>query len=110
MCCPLLALGVTLCLGGFVNKWDDIEDLIERWKKRFPDDFAQNIEWIKEKKSELTDKEFGESEGGSMRIGLLIHPQLLLYLHKFYPDLFEDNKDVKEFVKRFKKFAVTEKY
>lgn len=93
-----------------MDKWDDIEDLVERWKKRFPEEFNENMEWVSERKAELAGNKYGEDSTGSLRAGMVIHPGLLFYLHKFYPDLFEDNKDVKQFVTRFKKFAITEKY
>lgn len=90
--------------------WNDIADLIERWSKRVPDDLALNMSWVEEAKKGLDDKEFGTNKSDTMRLGLLLHPTLINYLEEFYPTLFSDNKNVKTFAEKFKKFAIPEKY
>lgn len=92
------------------NDWQEVDDLINRWSKRFPEDLKMNLEWVKESKENAVDKEFGNNETGSMRLGLLLHPSLIMYLENFYPDLFSSNENVRDFSNKFKKFTVPERF
>lgn len=92
------------------SDWNEVGDLIDRWSKRFPAELKDNLDWVKDKRDGLDDKEFGESKEGSLRVGLLLHPTLIHYLEQFYPDVFSSNSNVKEFANKFKKFAIPERY
>lgn len=89
--------------------WADVGDLIDRWSKRFPQELSDNMAWVKTAKEELTN-ELGESESGSLRLGLLLHPSLINYLEHFYPKIFGSNDNVKSFAEKFSKFSIPEKY
>lgn len=91
------------------EEWADVGDLIDRWSKRFPQELADNMAWVKEAKTQLTN-ELGESESGNLRLGLLLHPSLMGYLEHFYPKLFGKNENIKAFAEKFSKFAIPEKY
>lgn len=92
------------------SDWNEIGDLIDRWSKRCPKDLELNLAWVKDARNGLDDKEFASGETGLIRMGLMLHPNLLAYLENFYPDLFKSNRNVKQFAHHFKKFAIPEKY
>lgn len=91
-------------------KWNDIEDLINRWARRNPQGALDTERYIKEVQSGLKDKKHGKSSSEGMgRIGIAIHPELMQYIQAFYPDFMDSKEDLHEFMKRFKKFRVPEK-
>lgn len=92
------------------SDWRDVGDLIDRWSKRCPEDLKSNLVWVKDARDGLDDKEFANSQEGSLRMGLILHPNLIKYLEEFYPDIFSENKNVKKFAEKFTKFAIPEKY
>lgn len=89
--------------------WADIGDLIDRWSKRNPEDFKDNMDLVAEAKA-MTTNEFGEGETESLRMGVRIHANLLHYIERFHPNIFETKGNAKEFANRFPKFAVPERY
>lgn len=90
--------------------WNEVSDLIDRWGKRCPEEMQENLAWVKNARDGLDDKEFGTGSTGSLRMGLILHPNLVAYIEEFYPHIFSDNRNIKEFANKFKKFAIPEKY
>lgn len=93
-------------------KWKDIEDLVRRWGIRNPEAMKMSVDYANDMKSSLIDKKHGRLGGNgisnSTRIGVIIHPELMLYIQAFYPDFMDKNSDVTEFKRRFPAFKVAE--
>jgi hypothetical protein len=93
-------------------KWKDIGDLVKRWAKRNPEAYNLTAAYVQEVRSGLKDKKHGVMGGSSLsggtRIGIAIHPELMIYIQAFYPDFMDKNSDVTEFKKRFPVFKVPE--
>lgn len=96
-------------------KWADIEDLINRWAKRFPREAYELEKYVKDISGGLYDKKHGLQGGQNnkenltnMRIGVAIHPHLMQYIQAFYPDFMDSKEDLHEFKKRFPKFRIPE--
>lgn len=86
------------------DRWSDIVDLVNRWLRRFPEEYDQNLEWVRQEKLEYNMKR----KERPMRKGLMVHPRLLLYVQEFHPDFMLSNEDVRTFAKKFPKFVVDE--
>ena len=95
------------------ERWEDIADLIDRWKRKNPEGYKHNMEFVAHVKAELKDDEHAEwkmnKAGTGMRLGLMIDPGLMGYIEHFHPEFMKSNKDVKEFGRRFPKFQVPQK-
>lgn len=97
------------------DKWEDINDLINRWGRRHPEKMKQNLAYVQQTKIDLKDKKYAEwkdssGHGTGMRFGLAIHPELMNYIETFYPEFMKTNEDVREFGRRFKKFSIPDKH
>lgn len=91
-------------------KWRDIEDLINRWARRNPIGARELEAAIKQSRFELKDKKFGKSGAEAMgRHGVSIHPELMNYIQAFYPTFMDTKEDLREFMRRFPKFRISEK-
>lgn len=99
------------------EKWKDIEDLMNRWARRNPKGAYEMEMYIKEMRASLTDKKYGvmggkadKETGITNRIGVAIHPELMSYIHAFYPTFMDSKDDLHEFKKRFPKFRIAESF
>lgn len=91
-------------------KWEDIEDLINRWAKRNPQAALETEAYLKETQAGLLDKKHGKSTANAMgRMGVVIHPELMQYIQAFYPQFMDTKAEMHEFMKRFPKFRVPER-
>lgn len=82
-------------------KWKDIDDLVKRWARKFPQEYQDNLKWVQSEREDYLMKPVRE-----LRKGLLIHPRLMIYIQHFHPTFMDTNQDVKEFSKRFPAFVV----
>lgn len=87
----------------FGDRWADIGDLINRWAKRFPGAYQENMKWVQTARQEY---KMEKHKDRPLRKGLLLHPSLLGYIEDFHPDFMKHNDDVKEFGKRFRQFVI----
>jgi hypothetical protein len=95
------------------ERWEDIADLIDRWKRKNPEGYKQNMDYVAAVKEELKDDKHAEwkadDKGTGMRLGLMIHPELMTFIEHFHPEFMKSNKDVKEFGRRFNNFQIPQK-
>lgn len=91
------------------DRWDDIADLIDRWKRKNPEGFKLNMAYVAEIKEELKDPKFAKMDTDGLRMGLSIHPELLSFIEHFHPEFMKSNTDVKEFGRRFTNFQIPER-
>lgn len=82
-------------------KWKDIDDLVKRWARKFPQEYQDNMGWVKSDREDYLMKPTRE-----LRKGILIHPRLMIYIQHFHPTFLDTNQDLKEFSKRFPAFVV----
>lgn len=87
----------------FSDKRKDIEDLVQRWLRRFPEEYQDNLMWVRVAREEYKQEKYQDRP---LRKGLLVHPRLLLYIQQFHPTFMDSNEDVRWFSKKFPVFVV----
>lgn len=101
------------------DKWKDIEDLVQRWARRNPEEFRYNLAYIRALREDMKDPKYGELasvtedgkivRNGGLRHGLSIPPGLMNYIQTFYPEFMKHKRDLREFGRRFPIFRIAER-
>ena len=93
-----------------------IVDIVEKWKKDYPEEYKEWLKLIKWKREQLKDKKFAEAEGvGEMRkaasIPDKIHNQLSYVLNGVDEKPFlQEEGEMKWFVKKYPEFLLSKSY
>ena len=96
------------------DKWDVIDFILEVWSERAPEEMEALKIQIEDHRENLTDKEFGQTEGGKdfgRRFTVVFPLELMLLLRGVYAEeeLVMDGKFYREFAQRYPGFKIPEK-
>lgn len=96
------------------DPWAVIDELVKAWGDRAPDEEKMLRVQIEDHKSELADKEFGQTTGGKeleRRFTMVFPMNLMLMIRTQYKatELPMDDAFYKEFLRRYPMFQVADK-
>jgi len=87
------------------GKWENIKDFISDYRKLYPEEAEMHISDLYVRRMSQKN-EFASTDDKSVRWALNLPSNLFMTINKYYPEVFENKKDVHKMMRMFPEFRV----
>jgi hypothetical protein len=88
-----------------VDKWEIIDKMIRDYVKLHPEEMKTFLNDVRNRRASLK-RDTGSSDTKSMRLSVSMPSDLYMRISEFFPEVFQSNENVSNFMRRFQGFTI----